>query len=149
MKKTDRSIHNVCVAKIKRSTMKPYDFRWAKFFEDSEIFGRIYPDINIGLGADELVICSTVIDSDNFSVVTTQRLITKENGMLQAVIWKEATRKSYGDFKGYEMKPVTVGTIILADGSEMKYFIETGRASMIMVQGVSTRMRLTEHTPTA
>jgi hypothetical protein len=43
----------------------------------------------------------------------------------------------YGDFKGFHNQPVTLGAIQLPDGSEHKYFIETGRASMVMIYGVT------------
>ncbi|WP_255413513.1 hypothetical protein [Emticicia sp. C21] len=33
MTKTDQSKHNICVAAIRRKTMKPYDFKWTKFYE--------------------------------------------------------------------------------------------------------------------
>lgn len=80
MEKSDKSIHNICIAKIKRSTLKPYDFKWTKFYEtDSKNLFKNYP---FELDNEELVICSTVINSENFSILTTRKLITLENGNL-------------------------------------------------------------------
>ncbi|WP_309845276.1 hypothetical protein [Chryseobacterium sp. SLBN-27] len=72
MEKSDKSIHNICIAKIKRSTLKPYDFKWTKFYEtDSKNLFKNYP---FELDNEELVIGSTVINSENFSILTTRKL---------------------------------------------------------------------------
>lgn len=58
--------------------MKPYDFKWTKFYDSNSAFP--YSGLELDLIENELIICSTVIDSDNYSVLTTNKLITKENG---------------------------------------------------------------------
>ena len=138
MKKSDKSIHNICIAAIKRSTIKPYDFKWTRFYEQNADFINAFPAIE--LSENELVICSTVIDADNFSIVTTQKLITKENGILLSGDFNNATDKLYGYFKGHPNIPFTFGLIELDNGDELKYFIETGKASMVMIYGVRTRI---------
>ena len=75
MGKSDKSIHNICIASIRRSAMKPYDFKWTRFYEENADFKNSFPEIEIGLSDNELVICSTVIDIDHFSVLTTQILL--------------------------------------------------------------------------
>lgn len=134
--KTDKSLHNVCIASIKRSTIKPYDFKWTKFYENNSDF--LQTTLLVDLEEHELIICSTIIDSSNFSVLTTRRLITKKDGELNFVIIKEANNKFYGDIKGYRDKEITSGAVRLKNGQEMSYFVETGRASMVMVSGVKT-----------
>ncbi|GAA3920758.1 hypothetical protein GO495_00735 [Chitinophaga oryziterrae] len=147
MEKSDQSIHNICIASIKRSTRKPYDFKWTRFYEESADFKNSFPEIEIELSDSELVICSTVIDKDNFSVLTTQKLITKENGILCSGDFNNAIDKGYGDFKGYvkfneyKREPLTFGLIQLNNGNELKYFIETGSASMVMIHGVRTKIQ--------
>src|SRR5512138_3478869 len=105
MTKSDKSIHNICIASIKRSTMKPYDFKWTKFYESNSDFP--YSGLQINLIESELFISSTIIDPNNYSILTTRRLITKPNGQLSVGDIRGATDKLYGDFKGYKGKTVT------------------------------------------
>jgi hypothetical protein len=142
MVKPDKSIHNICIASIKRSTMKPYDFKWTHFYEESADFKKLFPDIEIDLSLNELVICSTIIDIDNFSVLTTQKLATKEKGNFLSGNLQGAKDKLYGDFKGYKDESLTFGMVQLDNGIDVRYFIETGRASMVMIHGVRTSLRI-------
>ena len=100
MNKTDKSKHNISIASIKRSTMKPYDFKWTKFYESNSDFP--YSGLNLDLKENELIICSTVIDSANYSVLTSQKLITNENGTESFGELINSKDKGYGDFKGYK-----------------------------------------------
>src|SRR5690349_2775041 len=130
MTKTDKSIHNICIASIKRSTMKSYDFKWTKFYEANTDFP--YSGLPLDLADNEIIICSTVIDKENFSILTTRRLLTKKEGQLSTGNIQGATDKLYGDFKGFKDKSITFGQVQLQNGKELKYFIETGKASMVM-----------------
>jgi hypothetical protein len=142
--KTDKSIHNICIASIKRSTIKPYDFKWTKFYEVNTDFQ--YTELGINLAESELFICSTFIDKDNFSILTTRRLLTMRDGQLDSGNIQGATDNLYGDFKGYKTKDFTFGLVQLENGNELKYFIETGNASMIMIHGVRTLIGTTRMT---
>jgi hypothetical protein len=51
-----------------------------------------------------------------------------------------AERKTYGAFKSQEID-FTLGIIRLEDGTDLKCFIETGKASMIMIHGLRTLIR--------
>ena len=83
------------------------------------------------------------IDSDNFSVLTTQKLVTKEKGILVPGQLNDATNKFYGDFKGaLKKESFTLGMVQLYNGDEFRYFIETGKTSMVMINGVSTRIQI-------
>jgi len=144
MGKSDKSIHNICVASIVRSTFKPYDFKWTKFYDSNSDFP--YQGLNLALTENELIICSMVIDPDNYSVLTTRKLITKEKGQERIGNLVGAIDKRYGDFKGYKDDLYTFGLIELEDGEELKYFIEIGKASMIMIQGVRTLIRIQKMT---
>ncbi|GAB2825034.1 hypothetical protein [Ferruginibacter profundus] len=138
MIQSDKSRHNICVAKIKRSTIKPYDFKWTKFHDSNIEFQNLYSNIPVDIADSELIICSTIIDSDNYSILTTRQLITNKNAVLKKCSVLEATNKFYGDFKGYEKKPYTFGEIKLREDNIFEYFIEVGNASMIMIHGVRT-----------
>jgi len=92
-----------------------------------------------------MFICSTVIDIDNFSVLTTQKLATKEEGKFLSCSLDGATDQLdglYKDFKGVrEKEPLTFGTVQLDNGNDFRYFIERGSASMVMIHGVRTRIQ--------
>lgn len=122
--------------------MKPYDFKWTKFYESNTDFP--YTELQIDLADTELFICSTFIDKYNFSILTTRRLLTQLEGQLFAGNMQGATDKLYGDFKGYKDKGFTFGLVQLPNGNELKYFIETGKASMVMIYGVRTVIRTNE-----
>jgi hypothetical protein len=124
--------------------MKPYDFKWTKFYESNSEF--LYTGIQLDLAENELIICSTIIDKDNFSILTTRRLLTNQSGLLSSENIQGATDKLYGDFKGYKNKNITFGQVQLQSGNELKYFIETGKASMIMIHGVRTLIGTTQMT---
>ncbi|WP_079688129.1 hypothetical protein [Ohtaekwangia koreensis] len=128
--------------------MKPYDFKWTKFYESNSDFQDSYSGLQLSLTEDELVICSTVIDYDNYSIVTTQRLITKEKGIENSGDLDRATDKLYGDFKGHKGDTFTFGLVQMDDGGDLKYFIETGKASMIMIHGVRTLIKSQQMTNT-
>lgn len=135
MEKSDQSVHSICIAKIKRSTMKPYDFKWTQFYEnDSKNLFKHYP---FELDNEELIISSTIIDSENFSILTTRKLITLENGILFYGDLKNAKDQFHGDFKS-EKKEFTFGSVKLENGIILRYFIETGKASMVMIHSVWT-----------
>ncbi len=139
MRKSDKSIHNICIAKIKRSTMKPYDFKWTKFYEmDSKDLFKYYP---FKLDNEELIISSTIIDSENFSILTTRKLITLENGILFSGDLKNAKDQFYGHFKS-EKEEFTFGSVELENELILKYFIETGKASMVMIQSIVTAIKI-------
>lgn len=91
---------------------------------------------------EEIAICSTKIDAENWSLLTTQRLLTKSKNNLRVTEIEFASHVSYGDFKGYLYPNFTTGTIVTAEGDTFEYFIETGKASMVMVQGVKTRIQI-------
>ena len=122
--------------------MKPYDFKWTKFYEKNLDFLNSYSKIEIELSEEELLICSTIIDNSNYSILTTQKLITRENGIESIGSMKNASDGFYGDFKGYKNDEYTFGQIELKNGAELKYFIETGKGSMVMIYGVRTRIKL-------
>ena len=146
MTKTDKSKHNICIASIKRSTIKPYDFRWTNFYESNSDFFFFF--LQILLNENELFICSTIIDTDNYSILTTQRLLTRANKIDNFGDIEGAIDKLYGDFKGNDVNLFTLGQIELHNGSILNYFIETGKASMIMIHGLRTLIKIQKMTNT-
>lgn len=110
--KSDKSIHSIVIAKIKRSTIKPYDFKWTRFYEDG--ITEYFINFPFDLDPEELIICSTIINSSNYSVLTTKKLVTSENGTLTFGSLINAKDKMYRDFKS--SNEFTFGNVELANG---------------------------------
>jgi len=146
MVKSDKSKHNIALASIKRSTIKPYDYKWTRFYDSNSEFFNNMPEFPFHIVENELIICSTIIDKDNYSILTTQQLITKLNGIRVVGNLTGAIDGLHGQFKGQKGEPYVFGTVKLLNEIEIKYFIETGRASMIMIYGVRTLLRTQEMT---
>lgn len=144
MIKTDQSIHNICIAAIKRHTTQPYDFKWTRFYADKDAFIHHYPQMIPDLSEKEWPICSTIIDAYSWSVLTTRRLLTNQQGQLTMANIDTSISQSHGDFKGDDKKDRTLGILQLANGTRMTYFIETGKASMVMIYGIRTRINITK-----
>lgn len=144
MMKTDKSKHNICIAAIKRSTFKPYNYKFTKFYESNSDFH--YSELKLNFSENELIICSTVIDTDNYSVLTTQQLITNEKGVEKTGSLVNASVKPFGDFKGLNGDLFTFGLLQLENEVNLKYFIETGKGSMIMIHGIRTLVRMQQMT---
>ncbi|KAA2243384.1 hypothetical protein F0L74_12850 [Chitinophaga agrisoli] len=126
--------------------MKPYDYKWTKFYPSNAEFEASYPGFKMEYLENELIICSTILDHDNFSILTTQKLITREHGIEITGNLLDAADSSYGEFKGHRCGIFTFGRIKLSNGSDFRYFIETGKASMIMIHGVRTVIRTQQMT---
>lgn len=120
----------------------PYDFKWTKFYDSATDFISTGEDLE--LAEKELIICSTVIDKNNYSILTSRQLITKNEGQLKTGYIQGATDKLYGDFKGNKDNDFTFGQVELQNENNLNYFIETGKASMIMIQGVRTLIGITQ-----
>lgn len=123
--------------------MKPYDFKWTIFFEANTDFQ--YKGL-LDLAENELIICSTVIDKDNYSILTTRRLLTNIDGQISTGDIRGATDNQYRDFKSNKNSAFTFGQVQLQNGNELRYFIEKGKASMVMIYGVRTLIGTTQMT---
>lgn len=146
MKKKDPSIHNICVASILRSTHEDANPKWTTIHKSVDFLNEDLQNLELEFEPNEIPICSTIIDTNNWSVLTTQRLITKKDNQIIEGNMTLAKNELYGDFKGYRDKEYTLGKISFPDNTEMDYFIETGSLSMIMVNGVGTRIQIEPNT---
>lgn len=142
MEKSDQQIHKICLRNIKKSLFSDAELKFTKFYELTDQQPDFYSDFQ----DDEIAICSTRTDSNNRSLLTTQRLLTKSDNILKTTEIEYASHSSYGDFKGYKDPDFTIGRILIAEGTEFEYFTETGKASMVMVQGVKTRIQIQNRT---
>ena len=86
MAKSDKTKHNICIASIKRSTIKPYEFKWTKFYEENLDFLNTCSEIPLELADDELMICSTIIDLSNFSILYKTKALPSKAGLVDSNI---------------------------------------------------------------
>jgi len=138
MTKSDQIIHSFSIYEIKRHTFKPYHFRWTKFYENNSSFLQTYPELKSNIAEDELIICSTIIDAENYSVLTTQRVITKEKGIEEIGYMASATSYDMPLNYKFEKYGYVFGTIQFQNGDVFRYFLETAKASMVMICGIKT-----------
>jgi hypothetical protein len=92
----------------------------------------------IVLQESELLICSTIVHEKLWTVLTTRRIFSYEGfGVMQHMLMN-IKKWDYGDFKGYSKMNVTRGFIMFDNGDVFTIFIEAGRASMVMINGIGT-----------
>ena len=142
--KTDASIHNICIAAIRRHTIPEAipEFQFTSFYPTpAHVINELSDKLNVTLHNIELCLCSTIIDAQNWSVLTTQRMITCIDGKQQEGNMWEAKWSDQGKLKDFR-NPINQGKITFKDGSEMPFIYENGKASMVMIYGVKTLMQV-------
>ena len=87
---------------------------------------------------NELPIALTQVDDKNWTLLTTQKIISNIEGKMQQAPAKNIIKWTWGNFKGYVREIVTLGRITFKDDSTLNILIETGSASMIMIYGIRT-----------
>lgn len=112
-----------------------------KFSSIYDLDNQHFP-LSLKLAQNELLICSVILNSENWSLLTSQRLISVVDKERKQINMNEAELKSYGMFKDTYKKVYTLGQLKDKKGTFFNYHIETGKASMIMVQGVKMRLLL-------
>lgn len=137
--RSDQVTHTFVIYEIKRSLFKPIDyFKWTKFYESNSEFVQFSPEIQLDLKENEFIICSTFIDTDNYSLLTTQRIVIKENSIEEIGEMAGATTHNYPFYIGLEKFNYVVGTVLLQNGNEFRHFIEAGKAAAVMIYGIRT-----------
>lgn len=138
MKQSDQTIHRFSIHQIKKHTFQPYVFRWTNFYESNWDFQQLHPGIQMELTEDELLICSTVINAENYSLLTTRRIVTKENGIENPANLEDAIQKTPPLQSKFEKYNYVFGTLELSNKDVFKYFIEAGKAAMVIEYGIKT-----------
>ena len=144
MEKSDRSVKNICIATIKRSTIPPFDFRYTNVYE-GEGGGTLPIEESLHLEGGEELICSTIIDDKIWSILTTRRIVSFEGVGIRQHSIANIKAWDFGDFKGYSDQSYTKGFLHFVDDTIVPVFVETGRASMVMIYGVMTIYKQLKH----
>lgn len=142
MKKSDLSIKNICIAAIKRNTIPPFDFKFSKLYTEDTSFADPKILEALKLAADELVICSVIINTTQWSVLTTRRVITWDREELFAYAISDFEERELEDFKDDFYAKWTKNIFKFSNNEKMPVFIETGRASMVMIYGTQTAFQI-------
>ncbi len=132
----DQSNKKTCIESIKRFTIPPISFDLTNVHESNTNLGEIEQLIELQQG--EEIICSTFINESLWSIMSTRRIFTLEGVRQEQHLLDEIVKFDPGDFKGYAKQNYTKGFLQFGDGKIVPVFIETGRASMVMIYGVKT-----------
>ena len=138
MTKSDKSIKNISIAKIERSYIAPFDFEFTGIFngKHSNFPKQVLDEISLENG--EELICSTFVNEQIWTLLTTQRIFSREGLAPDVHSIKNIKKWNFGDFKGYSKQSYTKGFLFFEDDKVISVFVETGRASMILINGIMT-----------
>ena len=139
MNAKDRSIRKICIAAIKQHAFKPINYPLTKLFESEEFSFLTYnKSLSLPHNENELPITLTYVDSKNWTLITTQRIITSIKNEIKEIFATSIISWKWNDFKGYKDSPITYGQLILDNDCSFDIIIETGNASMISVYAIMT-----------
>ena len=93
---------------------------------------------------EELPIACTYIDTNNYTLITTRRILTVKDSSRHSVPFEDIKAYKFGDFKGMRDNPVTIGNVTTVDGETFPVFIESRKPSMIVVNAIGTVLNFTE-----
>ncbi|MFC4816617.1 hypothetical protein [Flavobacterium sp. GCM10023249] len=133
--KTDKSIKEITIAAINRSVMNPENWLYSKVCVEDK-------STEFVLEENELPIFE-IKSQKAKTIITTRRIIEKENGNLNFVSFEEIDDVVYGDFKKQVNKPeLSKFRIVDMYGDEFDFQMETGKASIGLIKSVNTMLRL-------
>ena len=133
--KSDNSIKEITIAAINRKTMNPENWIYSKVCVENKLQDFLLED-------NELPIFE-INSSKAKTVVTTRRIIQKENEKIFFVNFEEIDDVVYGDFKKQINKPeLSIFRIVDIFGDEFDFQMETGKASIGLINSVKTVLKL-------
>jgi hypothetical protein len=142
MHRTDSSIKAIVIPSIKRHTIEPLSSVHTRYYESNELTGLAEVRSEIQLVQEELPIASTFFSRSDWTVVTTRRIIGVCQGVSREVSLGALRRWQWGNFKGYGNERSTIMTLTSKDGHQHSFILETGDASMVLIYGIQTGMKL-------
>jgi len=133
--KTDKSIKEITIAAINRSVLDTESWLYSKTCSENM-------STEFVLEENELPIFQIKSQKAN-TIITTQRIIENENGKVRFVSFKEIDDVVYGDFKKQINKPeLSKFRIVDIFGDEYDFQMETGKASIGLINSVKTVLKL-------
>lgn len=137
MQQTDDAIRTACIEVIRKRTLKRPSYPLSTIFETGDMTAiRVSAQVT---GQDgELPIVLVYDDGDNWSLLTTQRIISTIKGERKEAPVSSISKYTWKDYKGYRENAYIFGHLTLADKSQLDILIETGVPSSIMIYGIMT-----------
>lgn len=138
MRRSDANLQTTVVQAITRHTIKPIQYQFSflpgavefKLLEEKLIAFAPYED-------EELPILIVFLDIENWTFVTTRKVVSMIKGSIRMASVSEIKDFSNGDFKDY-MKPWRYGRLALANDEIHQVHIEGRNASIMMIYGINT-----------
>lgn len=133
--KTDNSIKEITIASINRHAMNPENWIHSKVCSENE-------SEEFTLEENELPIFE-INSSKAKTIITTRRIIEKENEKISFVNFEEIDDVIYGNFKKQINKPeLSIFRIVDIFGDEYDFQMETGKASIGLIYSINTVLKL-------
>ena len=136
--KTDKSIRNITIAAMKRSSMnmESWNCSYISNLEDDKLRDEF------GLENEEIPVFEIKSESAH-TLITTRKIIEKSSKGFKSVDFDQIDDVIYGNFKGHPNIPeLTKFRIIDFFGDDMDFQMETGKASMGLIYSINTIRKL-------
>lgn len=131
----DSSIKNITIAAISRHAMNPESWIYSKICSENK-------SEEFTLEENELPIFE-INSSKAKTIITTRRIIEKENEKICFVNFDEVDDVIYGTFKNQINKPeLSIFRIVDIFGDEYDFQMETGKASIGLIYSINTILQL-------
>ncbi len=143
MKKSDLSIYKICIGNFERTVMwEKCQPKYSLIYKELGESQQVFQEFNIQRFENEIPICACKLDSNSWSLITTQRLITSKLGTISQINLETASVEDYGNANNLE-EPYTLGTLAPPEEFSIhQFFIECGYCSQIMISAVHERIVL-------
>lgn len=133
--KTDTSIKKITIAKINRAVMNPENWIYSKVCSENK-------SEEFTLDENELPIFE-INSSKAKTIITTRRIIEKDNDKISFVNFEDIDDVIYGDFKKQINKPeLSIFRIVDIFGEQYDFQMETGKASIGLINSINTVLQL-------
>ncbi len=127
--KTDSSIKNISVAAIKRKSIDLNSWEKTKLVFD-------FP-VEVEPKANELPVVYVLIDNNNWTLVTTQRIIGQIDSVMREIDFTYLDDTVWGSFKNTKIDK-TIFRTVDQYGEQYDFLMETGKPSMAIISSVRT-----------
>ena len=85
---------------------------------------------------NELPISQTTVNKNNWTLITTRQIITSIDGIIKTAKAGTVNSWHWNDFKGYNKTDYTMGELQLDNQQKLEIFLETGKASLVMIYAI-------------
>ncbi|OXA73899.1 hypothetical protein B0A67_02250 [Flavobacterium aquidurense] len=133
--KSDNSKKNITIAALRRKIMNPEEWIYSKAY---------FVGANVDFDLEENELSVFEVKSVNATtLITTRRIIEKSNDNIDSVKFEDVDNVRYDNFKGDLNKPqLSIFRIIDFHGKEFSFQMETGKASIGLINAINTLLRL-------